>query len=181
MSKLNIDNQKISELSKMCSELRSIRNKIDELKKQLETTKNDESRIATEIIPAIMSDIGVSELKLSDGSSVRLKTNYFSSIPDDRRDEAMRWLRENNFEDLIRNEVTFPFTVGQDEVAQSLEKFIKTNEKFRDLILNKKQTVNAMQMKAFLKEQTEMGKHVPDDLFGIYVQTTTIMKEPETK
>ena len=132
MSKLNIDNQKISELSKMCSELRSIQNEIDELEKQVEIKKKAERRIATEVIPAMLSEAGVSELKLSDGSSVRLKTNYFSRIPKDRVDEAMNWLRENNFADLIRSELSFPFTKGQDELAQSLENFIKTNKQFRD-------------------------------------------------
>lgn len=179
MSKLNIDNQKISELSKMCSELRSIQNEIDELEKQVEIKKKAERRIATEVIPAMLSEAGVSELKLSDGSSVRLKTNYFSRIPKDRVDEAMNWLRENNFADLIRSELSFPFTKGQDELAQSLEKFIKTNKQFRDLILNKKETVNPMQLKAFIKEQTQLGKDVPDDLFGIYVETTTEIKTPE--
>jgi len=144
MSKLNIDNQKISELSKMCSELRSIQNEIDELEKQVEIKKKAERRIATEVIPAMLSEAGVSELKLSDGSSVRLKTNYFSRIPKDRVDEAMNWLRENNFADLIRSELSFPFTKGQDELAQSLENFIKTNKQFRDLILNKKETVNSL-------------------------------------
>jgi hypothetical protein len=165
----------------MCSELRSVRDEIDSLEKQIETKKKAERRIANEVIPAMLSEAGVSEIKLSDGSSVKLKTNYFSRIPKDRVDEAMSWLRENNFADLIRSELSFPFTKGQDDVAQSLETFVKTNAKFKDLVLNKKETVNPMQLKAFIKEQTQLGKDVPDDLFGIYVETTTEIKTPEVQ
>jgi predicted RNase H-like nuclease (RuvC/YqgF family) len=50
MSKLNIDNQKISELSKMCSELRSVQNEIDELEKQVEIKDKDISQLRTSLI-----------------------------------------------------------------------------------------------------------------------------------
>jgi len=179
MSKLNIDNQKISELSKVCFELRSVRDEIDVIEKQLSMKKATEQRISSEVIPSLMSEAGVSELKLSDGSSVKLKTNYYSRIPKDRTEEAMQWLRNNNFADLIRSELSFPFTKGQDSTAQALEKFVKSNPKFQSLILNKKETINAMQLKAFVKDQIKQGKDVPDDLFGIYVETSTELKQPE--
>jgi hypothetical protein len=44
-----------------------------------------------------MSEAGISMLKLEDGSSVEVAPYYYAKIPEDKKADAFKWLRENNF------------------------------------------------------------------------------------
>lgn len=174
---ININDSGLASLSDKCKQLLSVRGDIEELEAKLKQMKNDEERISTEEIPALLSSLGMRDFTLEDGSYVGLKTNYFARITKANEDAAFEWLRANGHEDLIRNEIAVPFTKGQDEKARLLEEMIKSKPQLQDVVINKKQSVNAMQLKAFVKEQTEKGADIPDTLLGAYVQTQTVIKE----
>ena len=78
-------------------------------------------------------------------------------------------MRENNFADLIKNNVTLTFGRNEDNSAKSLV------DELRNKGHNVKQAekVEPMTLKAFVREQIEKGKDVPADLFGVYVATRT--------
>jgi|TARA_A100001015_G_scaffold135461_2_gene150293 hypothetical protein len=174
---INVKDNDIASLSSKCKQLQSIRGDIDELEAKLKQMKNDEERISTEEIPALLTSLGMRDFTLEDGSYVGLKTNYFARISKANEDAAYGWLRANGHGDLIRNEIAVPFTKGQDEKAKLLEEMIKSKPQLQDIVINKKQSVNAMQLKAFVKEQVQKGVDIPDHLLGAYVQTQTVIKE----
>jgi len=174
---IKINDNGVASLSAKCNQLLSIRGDIEELEAKLKQMKIDEERISTEEIPALLSSLGMRDFTLEDGSYVGLKTNYFARIPKANEDAAFEWLRANGHEDLIRNEIAVPFTKGQDDKARLLEELIKSQPQLQNIVVNKKQTVNAMQLKAFVKEQTQKGVDIPDTLFGAYVKTETVIKE----
>ena len=72
---------------------------IDDKRKKLEEV---ERTLSEQTIPNLMQQAGISMLKLADGSSVEISKKYAARIPAAKSDEALSWLRENGFEDLIK-------------------------------------------------------------------------------
>lgn len=68
-----------------------------------------------------------------DGKNITTRIELYVSIPKDQREEAWKWLVDNDM-DIIT------------------------------------ETVNAMTLKATVKEQTEKGKNFPDDMFKITME-----------
>jgi hypothetical protein len=52
-----------------------------------------------------------------DGVTVTRKMMVHASIPVDRKEEAISWLRDNNLDDIIKNDVSLSFGKGEDNVA----------------------------------------------------------------
>ena len=66
-----------------------------------------------DVIPTMMAEMGLSQLKLMDGSSVDVKPYYAANISLKNREAAYNWLRSNGLGDIIKNEITVSF--GRDE------------------------------------------------------------------
>jgi hypothetical protein len=176
MSNINVDGQGVAELSKKCQELLSIRDEIGNLQKTLNDKMKDEEHMSGTVIPNMMTEIGIRSFTLDDGSTVKVQKKYRPHISDDNRSDAMEWLRANNHEDLIRNEISIPFTKGEDAKAKALEKLIRQSEELRDIVLNKKENVHWKTLSAFCKEQVEKGIDFPEHLFGLFIQDETQIK-----
>jgi len=61
-----------------------------------------------------MQSAGVSLLKLEDGTEVKINPYYYGKISEDKKEEAFAWLRDNNFGDLIKNNVSLDFGMAQE-------------------------------------------------------------------
>jgi hypothetical protein len=67
----------------------------------------------------MMDEMQITKLKLKDGESVEIKKIYGASIPVDQKEAAFQWLRNNGLGDLIKNEITVTFGMGEDNKAVS--------------------------------------------------------------
>ena len=169
MSNIDLSQDSVKSISDKCNELKSLRKQIEDEEEKLSTLKNKARDLEERTIPEMMQEAGVSLLKLSDGSTVEVKPFYAAKIPESRIEEAFGYLRHNGFEDLIKNTVTASFGRGQDNQVSEL---INVCEKF-NFNYNKKEKVEPMTLKAFVKEQVEGGKQLPFDLFGVYIANKT--------
>ncbi len=169
MSNIDISVDNIKSITKKCNNLKSVNEEIKEQEKKLSLLKHKARDLEERIIPEMMQEAGVSLLKLPDGSTVEVKPFYAAKIPESRVDEAFSYLRSNGFEDLIKNTVTASFARGQDNQVSEL---INVCEKF-GFNYNKKEKVEPMTLKAFVREQVEGGKKLPFDLFGVYIANKT--------
>ena len=66
----------------------------------------------------MMAEMGLSHLKLMDGSSVDVKPNYSATITVANREKAFNWLRQNGLGDIIKNEISVSF--GRNEKTRQL-------------------------------------------------------------
>jgi uncharacterized protein YjgD (DUF1641 family) len=57
-------------------------------------TKEEIDRLSGEVIPTMMSEMGLSELKLQDGTHLKVATSYKASITEANKEMAFNWLRE---------------------------------------------------------------------------------------
>ena len=69
--------------------------------------------------------MGLSFLKLQDGSSVEVKTNYSATITQANKEAAFNWLRENGLGDIIKNEISVSFGRNEDNKAADYAELAK--------------------------------------------------------
>jgi len=169
MSSIDIDQDNVKSISDKCHQLNELQSQLKEKEEAVSLLKNKVRDMEERIIPEMMQEAGVSKIKLKDGTEVEVKPFYAAKIPESRVEEAFSWLRDKGFEDLIKNTVTASFGRGQDNQVSEL---IGVCEKF-GFNYNKKEKVEPMTLKAFVREQVEGGKELPFDLFGVYIANKT--------
>jgi hypothetical protein len=169
MSNIDISQDSVRSITDKCNAYNKLKKTIEDEEERISLLKHKARDLEERIIPEMMQEAGVSLLKLSDGSTVEVKPFYAAKIPESRVDEAFSWLRGKGFEDIIKNTVTASFNRGQDNQVSELIKVCEDH----GFNYNKKEKVEPMTLKAFVKEQVEGGKELPFDLFGVYIANKT--------
>ena len=62
----------------------------------------------------MMSEMGLSELKLQDGSHLKVATSYRATITEANKEAAFNRLRNNGLGDIIKNEISVSFGRNED-------------------------------------------------------------------
>ena len=87
--------ENIRSLADQVERLETLNREIDFAESQLKQKKKNLEHLSGEVIPTMMSEMGLSHLKLTDGSSVDVKPNYSANITIANREAAFNWLRQN--------------------------------------------------------------------------------------
>ena len=160
----NVNTGTGKQLSDLVRVLRNVEQQIDDAEKHLKTLKQEKHKLSVENIPALMDEMGVERLDV-DGLTVERKVMVHASIPQDRKDEAFAWLRENNLDDIIKNDVTCSFGKGQDNLAGDAVGILQD----RGFDPKTKTHIHPSTLKAFVKERVTDGKPINLDMFGAYI------------
>ena len=184
MSKINFENDQQDVLEKT-SNIDKLADKIKELQahqKQLELQedvvkqkKKDIEYLSGEIIPTMLSEMGLSYLKLADGSSVEVKTHYSATITQANKEKAFNWLRDNGLGDIIKNDVTVSFGRNEDNKAADYAEVARG----QGLQPTQKLKVEPMTLKALVRERIEGGKEMPTELFNVFIGNKTNIKRKQ--
>ena len=158
-------------LSSLVKDLDQLTIDINEKEEELKSLKLQKHKMSTEQIPAMMDEMGVQRLDV-ENLSVSLKPLINASIPPTRRDEAYQWLRENDLDDIIKNDVIMSFGKGEDNMAGDIMYELEQ----RGMHPEKKTHIHSMTLKAFIKERVEKGLPIDLDLFGAFVARTADIK-----
>ena len=167
--------ENIDKLSTKVKELQGISQSIETLEESLKKSKKDYEHLSGEIIPIMMSEMGLSHLKLMDGSSVDVKPNYSANITIANREAAFNWLRNNGLGDIIKNEILVSFGRNEDNKAADYAALAQE----RGFQPTQKLKVEPMTLKALVRERIEAGKEMPTELFNIFVGNKTTIKRKQ--
>ena len=167
--------ENIQSLADQVQRLEGILRRIELSENNLKDLKKEHQRISGEVIPTMLSEMGLSFLKLQDGSSVEVKTNYSATITQAKKEEAFNWLRENGLGDIIKNEISVSFGRNEDNKAADYAELAKS----QGLDPMQKLKVEPMTLKALVRERMEAGKEMPTELFNIYVGNKTTIKRKQ--
>ena len=107
----------IQSLADQIQMLEGLNNRIETSENNLKDLKKEHDRLSGEVIPTMMAEMGLSHLKLTDGSTVDVKPNYSANISVANRERAFNWLRENCLCDIIKNEISVSFGRNEDNKA----------------------------------------------------------------
>jgi len=155
--------------SQLQSELR-----LAELEQKFNAEKEFYKELSEEKIPEIMELMSVDEMKLSSGATIKVDEKLRASIPKARSEETFSWMRERGYGGLIRHNVIFDFSVGEDEVSEKSLNHV--SEEWCDLEYAEKTTVHPSTLNSFVKKRLEAGEDLPLELFGIFRQRVAVIK-----
>ena len=159
-------------IKSLASQVKSLKELEDELKADEESLKNKKKeieRISGEVIPTMLSEMGLSSLKLADGSAVDVKPYYTANISIVNREAAYGWLRSNGLGDIIKNDITVSFGRNEDNKAADYANLAR-GQGFEP---TQKLKVEPMTLKALVRERIEAGKDMPMDTFNVFVGNRT--------
>ena len=166
-----IEENTMKSLSSLVKDLDQLTIDINKKEEELKSLKLQKHLMSTEQIPTMMDEMGVQRLDV-ENLSVSLKPLINASIPPTRREEAYQWLRENDLDDIIKNDVIMSFGKGEDNMAGDIMYELEQ----RGMHPEKKTHIHSMTLKAFIRERVEKGLPIDLDLFGAFVARTTDIK-----
>ena len=155
----------VERLEDMQQQLEIQEDAIKEKKKQIQY-------LSGEVIPTMMSEMGLAELKLHDGSHLKVSTSYRATITEANKEAAYNWLRKNGLGDIIKNEISVSFGRNEDNKAADYAELAK-GQGFQP---TQKMKVEPMTLKALVRERIEAGKSMPTELFGVFSENKTTIK-----
>jgi TolA-binding protein len=110
-------------IQSLADQVEKLEKYIEQLKAQediVKKTKEEIDRLSGEVIPTMMSEMGLSELKLQDGSHLQVATSYKASITEANKEMAFNWLRENGLGDIIKMKLMYHLVVTKITRQQSM-------------------------------------------------------------
>ena len=162
----------IQSLADQVQRLEGLLSRIETSENNLKDLKKEYQRISGEVIPTMMSEMGLAELKLHDGSHLKVSTSYRATITEANKESAFNWLRENGLGDIIKNEILVSFGRNEDNKAADYAELAKSNG-FQP---TQKMKVEPMTLKALVRERIEAGKEMPTEIFGVFSENKTTIK-----
>ena len=165
----------INKLATKIKEMQIIQKDIGQNEEYLKQRKKDLEQISEEAIPTMLTEMGLTYLKLADGSSVEVKTNYSATITQANKEAAFNWLRENGLGDIIKNELTVSFGRNEDNKAASYAELAK-GQGYQP---TQKLKVEPMTLKALVRERIEGGKPLPTEIFSVFIGNKTTIKRKQ--
>ena len=173
-----LDQGDLTTVAGMAKAIRDKEEQVKQLEEKLKAEKKSLLKMTDEDLPTMLTEIGLTSMTLDDGSTVTVKATYGGAITTgekgtvDNRPAAYHWLRENGYDDIIKNTITCSFGAGEDEQANAF-KAIAEKEGY---VPEQKETVHSQTLRAFVRERVEAGDDFPMELFGAYVGQRAIIK-----
>lgn len=175
---IQVSDESLNKISSLALRQVVLEDELAELEQKLKDKKDDLLRVAERELPDAMSEIGMEEFKLNDGTKIAVKRTFAGTITSKNQATAHKWLRVNGHGDLIKHTATVKFIKGQEEKAVALFKQLKK----AGLVYTDKEAVNHQTLQAFVREQMtavqEEGAEFPQELFNVFpVQKATVKRK----
>jgi len=168
---LVVKNEDLSSVGALAKRAKELEKEIEELETVTKERKEQQRKLLEDTIPAMLSELGMKSFKMADGSLIDIKPFYSASIREENRAKAYEWLRDNGFDDIIKNTVSVRFGRGEDGLCDTLLNQLRE----QNYPVEQAQKIEPQTLKAWVREQVERGNEFPTELFGAYVgQKATI-------
>jgi len=167
-----LDSRKLDGVSRLATEAANLEREISDAEQLLKGKKQALREITDEQLPEALEEMGLQKFTLTDGAEISVKPIYGASIPVGRKEEAFKWLRDHEFGDLVKNNVTVTFGRGEDETAKLFAGLCDS----QGFIPLQSEKVEPMVLKAWLRERVEAGDPIPLDLFGAFISQRATIK-----
>ena len=168
----SIPTNNLEKIGAVANDIADTQEEISKLKENLKKKEDYHKKLSQEILPSLFSEVGLSEIKLSDGRKIKV-SEYFTATPlKENRGKVFQWLRDNGFGDLVKNQVTCSFGRNEDEKASGLMSDLSD----KGLEPAQREWVEPSTLRAFVREQYEAGVELPMNLLGAFVGHKTTIK-----
>lgn len=167
-----VTDEDIQSVSNIAQEMVSVHKEIEELTAALKEKSEVYRKISEEVLPEAMIELGLTQLRMVDGSMIEVNEEVYASISKDKRSNAHAWLREHGHASLIKHDYKISFGRDEDHLASLFKELLDKNEyKYQD-----SETVHWQTLRAFCREQINKGTDIPTDLFGVHLVNKATIK-----
>lgn len=152
---------------------------IDEGEEAIKRAKQELHVLTNRIIPDAMAEAHTLSWTHESGWKVEMKDILSGSLPKEEvpRSIALKWLRDNDYGDLIKNKLTVEFEKGGDNLAAQVKGALDELEVPYEI----KEDVHAMSLQALARERLREAAEVPLDTLGLYAGRQAKLSEPKVK
>ena len=149
--------------------------RVERLEAELKAAKAALRRILDVELPELMDELGLEQVRTKDGAIVEVREVVDARIPRAKAEQALAWLKEHGYGDLIKHEVVARFGAGDEARAE----LVREAAEQAGAAVQVKETVHPQTLKAWARERLAEGEVIPEDLFGLYIGRTVKIKEPK--
>lgn len=153
-------NDSLSQLMQLRTGRDRLVDEIAELEATLKDKKANLRNIEWNLLPQFMEENDFTRHDFSDGTTLSINTVYSGKMSD----AAYDWLKENNCEGIVKDEVSLSLPKGEGSMADTAMKVLEE----AGLMPSRKQAVHPSTLKSFIKERCESGDGFPRDIFSVY-------------
>ena len=158
-----IDDEALGQLGKDLERMKSVQDKIASTKQMVEKMEEEEQLLADNISDLLQSR-GLSQLKLTDGSTVTTKEQIYCSITEENKENAFAWVRSQGDGDIIQNLVSVDFKKGEDKISQKFKKLAEDS----GLVPRESAKIHGSTLRSYLTTKLRDGVDFDEKLFGVY-------------
>jgi len=167
-----LDQESLGSVAGLAKAIKTKEELIESLEQTLKEEKKALIKMTDEDLPTMLMELGMQSLTLDDGSDVTVKQTYGASIRVDDRPAAYDWLRDNGYDDIIKNQVLCVFGRGEDDMASAFQALASQ----QGYAAEQKTEIHPQTLRAFVKERVENGDDFPMELFGAWVGQRAVIK-----
>lgn len=170
-----IPNEAFARLNQLVDEQEAAAEAVVAAELELKRVNERYRAVAERDLPELMAELGLTEFRTERGLRISIKETVRASIPDGRREDAMRWLDDNGHGALVKRMVSVSFNREQAEEARKLMEQISGEFP----TAREERKVESATLRAFIRQELEAGHDIPLELFGAFVQKTAEVKRPK--
>lgn len=181
------DNEVLKEIG-LCVEDANVKKaEVADLKDKLKVAEGELSDLMDKRIPDLMRQCGLDMIKTPAGLYVELEAKLWANIPSpsaiakerdpekrslmiERRQNAIRWLEENEHTDLVKREFVVQFQKGDEEWANRFRADLAKRKK--PLHVVEGEDVNSQSLSALVRQMREAKMGFPEETLGVYEKFT---------
>ncbi len=168
---LTVKDEDLSSVAALARRSKLLEKEIEEIEAVLSERKDQQRKLLEETVPNMLAELGMKDFTMSDGSKITIKPFYSASIKEENRAQAYEWLRENGYDDIIKNTVSVRFGRNEDQLCEALLNLLRE----QNYPVEQAQKIEPQTLKAWVREQVERGSAFPTELFGVHIgQKATI-------
>lgn len=159
-------NTELSNVRKLAQKAAELFRIIKTKKSELEDIENKYNEITQKDLPNQMADVGLSEIKLEDGTKLVVQDIVTARLPKDEenRHKAVNWLEVSGYGSIVNHTITCAFQKQDSEKVSMLRKLLEeSGYSYAD-----QQEVHWKTLESLIKSLIKEGAEIPRDLFSVY-------------
>ena len=158
----------MARLATLAREMADLEQVVIDAEKTLRQAQAALAQIQEKTIPEQMDALGIEEFTATGGLKISIGEVIRASIPKARQEEAVLWLDDHGFGDLVKRKFVVSFQKNEEKWANKFARDLAQRK--RELAVTQDKGVHAQTLSAFVREQLAAGNELPMELFNVYRQ-----------
>ncbi|UZS00351.1 hypothetical protein [Serratia phage SMP] len=163
-------------LSKLVQKAADLKDDFDYHAEKSAEAEEAMKKVLREEIPELMAEIGMSEVRTEEGMLVSVEGKINCAIKAVNKPEAFAWLREHDYDGLIKSKLSVEFGKGEDESAAAAIKALDGV----GIVAGVEDNIHPATLKSWAKERVEAGDTLPE-CFSIHEFKEAKITVPKAK